>query len=328
MRIAILGASHWHVGIYYLPALQSLPVEIVGLADPDPAACAQHDPEGRWPHYTDWQQLLDDQRPDLVFAHAPHSEMTALAAGLVARGQAFHIEKPAGIDARALQPVVEAAEAGGVFNSVALVTRYVAGAEKLAGLRADGELGQPLHYYFRLFAGTPQRYRDWGVDWMLDPARAGAGPLMNFGPHGVDLFLLFTGEPVARVSCWTTHNLFHEEIEDLASIRLEGAGGTLGTVEVGYALPGAYERYFSLTTDRLHVGGILDAGQIIRRDGEPLPYSGLTADQAYHAYTADIVTRYAEGRPARITLADMLPVLRVVNLAQESLSSGGAWVEA
>ena len=323
MRVAILGASHWHVQIYYLGALQASDAELVGLADPDAAALARLDPAGAYPHYAEYAELLDRERPDLVFAHAPHDEMTALAADLVARRQAFHLEKPAGVDWRALAPVAQAAREAGVFNSVALVNRYLAGREALAALQATGELGQVAHFYFRLFAGPPERYRTWGVPWMLDPARAGAGPLFNFGPHGVDLFLSLIDEPVVEGSCWTSHALHHEPVEDLACLQLRTASGGLGTIDVGYVLPGAYERYFSVTTDRLHVGGQLDAGTILRRDGEALDYCGVDVDTVYEVYTQDVLRRYAEGLPGRVDLTAMTATLRLLNAAQESITQGG-----
>ncbi len=322
MRVGILGASHWHVGIYYLPTLKSMDVEIVGLADPDPAASQRLDPEGRYRHYTDYRTLLEEERPDLVFAHAPHCQMTELAADLVQRGLPFHIEKPAGVNWQALAPVAQMAREQGVFNSVALVNHYMPLVKKLVELRQGGKLGTPAHFYYRLFAGPANRYRDWGVGWMLDPEQAGAGPLFNFGCHGIDLFRTMTGEEVVEVSCWGTHALHEEAIEDLASVRMITTSGALGTVEVGYVLPGAYERYFSLTTTALHVGGELEQGEVVLRDGDPLPYGGLTADESYAVYTRDVVARAAAGRPARVDLTEMVGTLRVMDAAREAMASG------
>ena len=322
MRVAIIGASHWHVPIYYLPVLRSSGAELVGLADPDAAVLDRLDPEGSYAHYDDYAALLNRERPDLVFAHAPHDEMTALAADLVARRQAFHMEKPAGVEWRALAPVAEAAREVGVFNSIALVNRYMAGTEALTALQAAGRLGQVVHGYFRLFAGPPERYRTWGVPWMLDPARAGAGPLFNFGPHGVDLFLSLLDEPVVEVACWTSHALHHQQIEDLASLQLRTASGGLFTVEVGYVVSGAYERYFSLTTDALHFGGQLDGGTILRRDGEEIDFSGVDSDTVYAVYTRDVLRRCAEGLPGRVDLTAMTATLRLLNAAQASAAQG------
>lgn len=322
MRVALLGASHWHVPIYYLPALQAAPVELVALHDPERAVLERLDPEGSYPHYSEVGELLDRERPDLVFAHAPHDEMTALAGELVRRGQAFHMEKPAGVEWEVLQPVAEAARARGVFNSVAFVSRLLPGVQTLSRLREEGRFGVLAHCYFRLFAGPPDRYRDWGVDWMLDPARAGGGPLLNFGPHGVDLFLSFAAEPVVEVSAWSTQALHHERIEDLASVRVQTASGALGVIEVGYVLPGAYERYFSLTTDELHLGGSLEAGTVLLRSGEEVAFAGGDSDRSYADYVAEVLARFAAGQPARTDLGDAAAALRVLKAARESAATG------
>ena len=105
MKIAIVGAGHWHVSIYYLPALKKLGADIVALADPSQEVLDKLGQEVDCPKYTDYRELLDAEEVDLVFAHAPHREMTAVGAELVARHQPFHMEKPMGVDWRKLEPV-------------------------------------------------------------------------------------------------------------------------------------------------------------------------------------------------------------------------------
>lgn len=322
VKIAIIGAGHWHVSIYYLPALKKLGADIVAIADPSPQVLDRIGQEVDCPKYTDYRELLDAEEVDLVFAHAPHSEMTAVAAELVARHQPFHMEKPMGVDWRKLEPVAAQARTENVFTSVALVSRYLGVAEKLTELKTKGELGGAFHYYFRLLAGPPQRYIDWGVGWMLDPATAGAGPLFNFGPHVFDLFLYLTGQHVVEVSARWFDSLHHQKIEDFASATILGDGGAIGVCEVGYILPSGYERYFSLTTDMLHYGGPVQSGSILMRNGREVPFSGLDGDQIYFKYTSDVLDCYAAGRPPRATIHDMVATLRVMNTALQSAQTG------
>jgi len=178
----------------------------------------------------------------------------------------------------------------------------------------------PVHYYFRLFGGPPHRYRAWHVDWMLDPQRAGAGPLYNFGPHGIDIFLYLFQEPIVSVSAMATHRLYSEAIEDLASVSFQTQGGTVGVVEVSYTHPDSYERYFSVTTTTLHVGGNIEGDAIRFRDGQitEIPPT-ITATQAYEVFTADTLRRFAEGQPPKASIHDMWPTLRVLNAASESI---------
>jgi len=323
MRVAILGASHWHVDLYYVPALAKAGAEVVAVHDPDDGAlnrvCAGLD----CPRYTDHQKLLDEVAPDLVFAHAPHAHMTDLAADLIARHQPFHMEKPMGTDWARLDALAVKASTEKVWTSVALVSRYYGVVEALRKLKEAGELGTPCHYYHSLFAGSPLRYDDWGVGWMLDPELAGGGPLWNFGPHVIDLFLHLVDDDVASVQCWTNSNVYKLAIEDQASIRLTGRSGIVGIGEVSYTMPSSYERFFSLTTDALHAGGPeMGCGTLLLRDGTESPYEGPDSDTVYEVYVADTLRAFEAGEPARATIRDMARVLRVMAAAKTSAETG------
>ncbi len=215
MKVALVGVSHWHVGIYYLPGLRKLGAEIVAISDPSDDALEKIGAEISANRYHDYRDLLDAEDVDLVMAHAPHDEMTELAGELVARRQPFHMEKPMGIDWRALAAVAAQAESAGVFTSVALVSRYLGVVEQLFALKQAGKLGQVKHYYYRLLAGAPHRYVDWGCGWMLDPARAGGGAMYNFGPHLFDTFMHLTGESIVEVSAHFIRGIHNLDIEDM-----------------------------------------------------------------------------------------------------------------
>ncbi len=322
MRVAIVGASHWHVGIYYLPALQGIEeVQIVGIADPNEAALERVAKDLQCPRFTDFRRMLDEVEVDLVFAHAPHAQMTQVAAELVSRHLPFHMEKPMGIDWRELAPVATKAQTEGIFTSVALVSRHYPSVQRLRQLKEEGRLGQPVHYYYRLFAGAPLRYPEWDCAWMLDPDQAGGGPLFNFGPHVIDLFL-YLAEDIREIRCLQSHAVYHAAIEDLTSLVMVGESGAVGVGDVSYTMPEGYERYFSLTTTALHYGGDFDKGTIFTREGENIPVEGVGAEGIYELYTREVIRRFQAKEPAIADICDMLKTLRVMNAAQESARSG------
>lgn len=323
MRIAILGAGHWHVEAYYIPALREAQTEIVALHDPDPATAERIGEDLDCPRYTDHIRLLDEQEPELVFAHAPHAHMTALAADLVARRQPFHMEKPMGVDWRALDAVAVKADTERVWTAVALVSRCYGAIEALGKLKDAGEMGEACHFYHSLLGGSPLRYRDWGVPWMLDPALAGAGPLWNFGPHIIDIFMQLVDRQIIRVEVWTANTIHHLQIPDIATIRITGQSGVEGVGQVGYVMPTSYERFFSLSTDKLHCGGIdMGSGALLMRDGREIAFRGPDSDTVYGAHVQDCLRRFAEGAPARATIRDMADVLRIMSAAAASMQTG------
>lgn len=320
MKVAFIGVSHWHANEFYLPALRTRDVEIVALSDPDPAACARSASQFELdcPHFTDFRELLDETEADLVFAGAPHVDMTEIAAELVIREQPFHMEKPMGVDALMLETVAARAEQKGLFTSVALVSRYYGVVEKLREMRLAGELGTPVHYYYRLLAGSPQRYMETHCEWMLDPVTAGAGPLFNFGPHVIDLFLYLIDD-VAEVTARWSHGLFGNEVEDHASVMMVGANtGAVGVGEIGYTMPESYERYFSVTSSELHVGGGMSDEDIMMRGSDNFHVGGPSISALYDHYVGDTLHRFEAGEAPIASIGDMVPVLRVMNAAVES----------
>lgn len=322
MKIAILGASHWHVRLMYVEALRKLGHDIVAVGDVSQQKVdLVADLVGDTPRYTNYQRLIAEQAPDFIFAHAPHAQMTTLAGWLVERRLPFHMEKPMGVDWRKLAVVAEKAQ--GLYIGVALVSRYYAIVQWLREHQA--EIGRVNHYYYRLFAGEPSRYREWGVEWMLDPKQAGAGPLFNFGPHVIDLFLHLCVDEVVEVQGRWTHGLHGEPIEDLASVTMVGPNGEIGVGEVSYTMPDGYERYFSVDTQKLHCGGPAMGDMGVQwRDGRREQVVGNDFGEVYDAYTKDVLERFSAGQKPLAGIEDMVKTLRVMNAAKQSAATGKA----
>jgi predicted dehydrogenase len=268
-------------------------VVVVALADPSAETLERRRPLAPGAKaYLDYREMLDMERADFVFAHAAHCEMTELAADLVEAGMPFHMEKPMGLEAGALAKVAEAGEA--------------------------------FHYYYRQLAGPPERYRAWGVPWMLDPAMAGPGPWFNFGPHAVDLMLAMTGWQPRKVFARASHALHGEAVPDLVSVEIDGGDGRIGVVEVGYTLEKGYERQVTLSTDKLHYSGPGDVGTIAWRDGRAEVVDGPVEDESYRLYTRDVVRRFREGEGPKVGIGQMVKVLRVLCAGSKAIETGEA----
>src|SRR5207237_3754725 len=93
-------------------------------------------------------------------------------------------------------PLAELADAKRAWVSVALVQRYDPLWALLDRLADEGALGTLSHAHVRIINGPPQRYTAWGSGWMLDPATAGGGELLNLGIHGMDYLRHLAGEPL------------------------------------------------------------------------------------------------------------------------------------
>ena len=322
MRIGIVEIGHWHAS-GYAQAVRRLGEEIVAVSDHDVETARRAADSFGCRAYADHLELIDGEQPDFVFAHGIHSQMSQIADDLVEHDVPFVMEKPMGVDWEQLSAVADKAEHKGLFVGVDLAMRCFGLVHALLRLKASGDLGEMTSYCHRLLAGEPQRYHTWNVSWVLDSAQAGGGPLFNFGPHVIDLFLLLSGQPAQTVYCQRSYELHGLDVEDYASLVVTSSGGAVGTIEVGYICPDAtYDRFFSVCTDRLFVSATdPQSGVISFRDGKELHVArddlGARPD-----YVSETLRRFRAGEPPLASIRDMCHVLRVINAAVESAETG------
>jgi predicted dehydrogenase len=194
LRLAFAGAGHWHFNVdaRYLALAREAGCHIVGLSDDDESIARARAAEAGCPSTTDLQTLVERFRPDFVVAmprpdRAPEQIQTLLSLGVP-----MLAEKPLGLRAEQVWSLVESAERGWV--AVAFPNRLLPIWERLDAL--DSTL---VHLNFKLVKGSPERYRGFGVPWMLDPSIGGGGPLRNFGIHLADLVSWRLGPRAAQV---------------------------------------------------------------------------------------------------------------------------------
>jgi len=318
----LIECGHWHSGMYVNALKQMEDVNIVAFSDRDAlkarAAAARVGAKA----YASHRELLDKEQPDFVFAFGRHCDMTDIARDLVEAGVAFCMEKPMGIEWRRLAEVAKLVEEKEIFTALPVITRGEAPIARLAGIRDEGKLGDVRHFYFRLFGGPPARYVKWGVPWMLRKAEAGGGPLFNFGPHGIDLFLYLSGDPVRSVSASMDNRIYGNEVEDFASVTMTTASGAVGVVEVSYLLPKGYERFVSINTTTLSYSTLnWENRTIMLRDGGSIEIEEAP-EFGYEGFVRDTIAAFREGREPIADIRDMCRILPIMNAAVESAESG------
>jgi predicted dehydrogenase len=322
LKVAFIGLHHWHAP-FYMDAMRNMDYPIAAVADPDPEMVEFRAQAGGTdaPRYTDYEKMLAEVKPDFIFAHAPHDEMTDLAQWLVDHDLPFHMEKPMGLSWEKLAPVAEQARAKGLWNAVALVSRQYGIVRRLRDMGEDA--GRVARYYYGLFAGPPVRYPDWKCEWMLQPERTGAGPLWNFGAHVIDLFLMLGRSPIVEVQANWTYHVHNLPVEDLCTIRMTNADGVVGIGEVSYTTPAGYERFFSISTDKLQVcTPTLGKGTIKRFDGKHEEIDGAEFDDVYPVQTKEVLECFEQGTAPIADMDDMVATLRVMEAAKKSAQTG------
>ena len=321
MKVALLGAGHWHAPMH-ADAARFAGATLCAVWDSDAVAARALADLFDAPAIPSLDQVLAT-RPDICVTMGHPAEVPALARALIDAGMPMILEKPAAPETRILRELEARAQAQGVFVAVPLANRLspamrgLARTPEDAGGRDDAA-PRVAHASFRIVNGPPERYRDDGVPWVLDPAAAGGGALRNLGLHGIDCALCLADGPVRVTSAQIARRLHPDEmVEDHALVTLTDAAGALFVIEAGYTTPAMQaggDLEWRVATKGAYLVDRGDSAQWIGPRGlRSLP--ALPPDERYRAFMTDTLARLADGRPPLVGLSDYVAAMAVIDQA-------------
>ena len=208
-----------------IPAIQAEPrSRLYGLVTRDPAKAI---PYGARVWSSLDQALADDAVQAVyvgtpVFLHAPQTIQSLRA------GKHVLCEKPMAMNQAEARTMVHAAEESGKTFGVAYYRRCYPKVQRAKQLLEAGVIGKPVlaeltcHSWFD---GTGSR------SWLVDPAKAGGGPLFDIASHRIDVLNFLFGQP-QRAAGQLSNLMHHYAVEDNATVMIEYAGGARGIVDV------------------------------------------------------------------------------------------------
>ena len=321
MKVALLGAGHWHAPMH-ADAARFAGATLCAVWDSDAVAARALADLFDAPAIPSLDQVLAT-RPDICVTMGHPAEVPALARALIDAGMPMILEKPAAPETRILREIEARAQAQGVFVAVPLANRLSPAMRGLARTPEDAGGGDDAaprvaHASFRIVNGPPERYRDDGVPWVLDPAAAGGGALRNLGLHGIDCALCLADGPVRVTSAQIARRLHPDEmVEDHALVTLTDAAGALFVVEAGYTTPAMQaggDLEWRVATKGAYLVDRGDSAQWIGPRGlTSLP--ALPPDERYRAFMTDTLARLADGRPPLVGLSDYVAAMAVIDQA-------------
>lgn len=318
MKVAMIGVSHWHTPLY-VEALANGSHHVIAVSDPNHEVAVQVAGKLGCAASTDYESMLDEHKPDFVFAFGMHIEMPTIAMSLIERGIPFAMEKPMGRSLEDVQSIQRLAAVHSTYIAVPFVFRYSQIIEIVDELKKSDEFGELTNGYFRFIAGPPDRYPKANSSWLLDPAMSGGGCTINLGVHFLDLALVLLGEnPVKRVYAVPSDKKYHTAIEDFSTVVLSTADGVACTIETGYAYPMDREhpRHFvyCLTTTKgyaeIREGVFIWAGH----DGRRFERQIVTnSDLLYPVFVNRVLDDVEKGRSAGTSLNGMARVMGLID---------------
>ena len=217
------------------PALRDLPNcdlvavsrDRVELAQP----FAQRFGARRW--YADWQALALDKEIDAVYIATPVHLHAAQSIAAAKAGKHVLCEKPMAMNLEECERMTEACRAHHVRLGVAYYRHFYPVVTRVKEIIRSGEIGRPVVTQlnvFERFNPEPGHTRH----WLVEKAKAGGGPMFDFGCHRIEVLLNIFG-PIKRTIGSTANVLHDRQVEDTAVALLEFEGGSRGVLAVTHA---------------------------------------------------------------------------------------------
>ena len=210
-------------------------VELVAVADPDPAALARTIDGRSMPGYADPLELFAVERPDLVSIVAPTSLHRDVTIAALESGAHVLVEKPIAATREEAEAMMAAADAAGRILTVGHIERFNPAIRELRRRLAAGELGRIFQVHATRLGPFPARIRDVGV-------------VVDLAPHDLDVMrYLLQSDPVRLYA--ETERRIHTDHEDLFVGVIKFANGAVGMLDINWLTP-TKRRTLSVTGER------------------------------------------------------------------------------
>ena len=179
--------------------------------------------------YDTAEALIDSGEVDAVIIATPHYDHSPIAQYAFAKGVHVLTEKPAGVYAKQVREMNEAAAKTDLVFGIMYNQRTNCVYRKMRELVQSGEFGEirRVSWIITDWYRTQAYYNSGG--WRATWAGEGGGVLLNQCPHNLDLWQWICGLPV-KVQAFCHEGKWHDiEVEDDVTIYAEYANGATGT---------------------------------------------------------------------------------------------------
>jgi predicted dehydrogenase len=206
LRVAIVGLVHDHVAGFLAQLPRHPDVELVGIAEPDPALLAKYQKKyglAESLFFKDPAKMIEQRHPQALLAYttiADHRRIVEIGAHY---GVSVMVEKPLTVSLDDALAMRKLAREKHIHVLVNYETTWYASNKAAYDEVKEGHIGDIRRVVVHDGHQGPQEI---GVSpdflkWLTDPAQNGAGALYDFGCYGVDLMTwLMRGETPETVT--------------------------------------------------------------------------------------------------------------------------------
>ncbi len=280
-------------------------VELVAVADPDPAALRSATTGRAARGYTDTARLFAEERLDLLSVAAPTSLHVDVVLAAFEAGVNVLVEKPIAANRDEAERMIAASAQAGKMLTVGHIERFNPAIRELKRRLGEGELGRVFQVHATRLGPFPQRIRDVGV-------------VVDLAPHDLDIMrFLLDSDPVRLYA--ETERRIHTDHEDLFNGLMKFRNGAVGVLDINWLTP-TKRRTLTVTGER----GMYVADYI----GQDLVF--YANPDAVHVWenraTPDMapITSVAEGEMTRRYIRRAEPLAVELTEFARAVASGGA----
>jgi predicted dehydrogenase len=321
IRIGILSTAHSHANSY-ANCLQTLAdVELVGVADEDPARGRAFAERFAIRTFDSADALLAEGLDGVIIcaANRDHRPLTELAAR-----HTRHIlcEKPIATTLADAEAMIAACAHTGTKLQIAFPVRFAPPVLRMRALLQSGALGQ-------IYSLKTTNHGQMPGGWFIDRDLAGGGAVIDHTVHVIDLLRWFFDAEISEVYAEIGVGLLHDgvDIDDAGMLSFTLSNGAYGTLDTSWSRPSAFPAWGDVTIEVVAERGWarLDAFKqqlaVYSNRANKAQWVGWGGNMDL-GLMRDFVAMIAEGRDPSISGRDGLRALQVALAAYQSAAAG------
>ena len=277
-KIAVVSMLHAHVWLHLGDMLEGHNAKLVGVAETLPELLQRAKRTDQIPQSTktrpgvpenlffaDWKKMIDETKPDIVWAFTPTNEHVDVVRYCAPRGIHVIMEKPL---AATYQEALEIQALAKKYNILALAnygSTWQAASYAVKAAVDAGEIGPVWRLHAVQGSGGPGDPKTSSfVKWLADPVQNGGGALIDFGCYIVNWSVWLKGMPESVYA--TANHLkpnLYPKVEDNATVVLNYKDG-VAILEASWDLPPAQR----VGNEVYGMKGSI-VGGVVRKAGQP-----------------------------------------------------------
>lgn len=231
MKYSLIGCGR--ISPNHIEAAKNNALDFAAMCDVVPERMAEKAEQfglGAVRRYTDYREMLEKEKPELVAIATESGKHAKIALDCIAAGCHVIIEKPIALSIADADAIIAAGKEKGVVVCANHQNRFNKSVQYIRRALEEGRFGHLSHGAVHVRWNRGRGYYEqapWRGTWAQD-----GGCLMNQCIHGIDLLRWMMGDEIDEVMAYTDR-LMHPylEAEDLGMALVRFKNGSYGLVE-------------------------------------------------------------------------------------------------